>query len=497
MPTLGVGSRTQIAFVKEAAVGTTPANPKFTRFRNTGSSLGLDPKTVRSKEITPDGNVPDTTIVGQDVGGDVGIEWIGIAYRDVVESNLRTALQRSPERNGNSGTGSVTSVSGTAYTVDGTGGAFAANMLVRATGFSVSGNNQIGKLTGGSATTATIAASIEASPPATARLKQIGFEAASAGDVQAGASGLTSTTTNFTTLNLRPGQWVKIGGNALANQFGDVSAKTGAYLNNGYARISNSSAVTATACPLDIRPAGWTTDTATGKTIRVYYTDFAVNGTTVATLTVERQFQDISVYELFTGALANMMRVDAKLESILEGSFGFVALDQTQSGSRVAGASDLPVNTDDVLNTSSHIAVIMENGVALTTASNNIPYSFSLEAMANARVQKGLGSRKGFGIALGRFECKGKYEFLTGDTALVQKVINGTATSVMLAAVDVNGMGVLFDVPRAKFSGGKLTYDDVDSDLTAPLDWEGIKYTRPLDQSVYTLGVSFFEAIGA
>jgi hypothetical protein len=96
-----------------------------------------------------------------------------------------------------------------------------------------------------------------------------------------------------------------------------VSAATGNYLNNGYARVSTSVAITATALPLDIRPTGWAVDAGTGKTIRVYWTDFIKNGTVLKTYTFERYFADIGVYEYVRGAAIDMLALEAKPQSIL------------------------------------------------------------------------------------------------------------------------------------------------------------------------------------
>lgn len=67
-------SDTRLAFVPEAAWGTTPATPAFTNFRFTGENLQPAKETVRSNEIRPDRNVVDEILVGRSVSGNADFE---------------------------------------------------------------------------------------------------------------------------------------------------------------------------------------------------------------------------------------------------------------------------------------------------------------------------------------------------------------------------------------------------------------------------------------
>ena len=75
---------------------------------------------------------------------------------------------------------------------------------------------------------------------------------------------------DFTTLGLAVGQLVKIG-DASNAAYSFVTAA-----NNSYARIT---AIAATALTLDNLPTGWTTDSGTSKTIRVFTADYVRVGT--------------------------------------------------------------------------------------------------------------------------------------------------------------------------------------------------------------------------
>jgi len=119
--------------------------------------------------------------------------------------------------------GTPTAVTGTGYTVGSSASNYDGGAIVFAEGFTNAANNGVKVLTG------TTASSIQApgltsesSPPAEATVTKVGAQAG-AGDIGVLASGgdaeLTSTTLDFTTMGLIPGEWIFIGGDAAAEKF--------------------------------------------------------------------------------------------------------------------------------------------------------------------------------------------------------------------------------------------------------------------------------------
>lgn len=276
----------QIYYVEESTLGVTPNSPDMTRLRVTQESLKVDRTFVQSDEITGDRIVQEYINVGTAVSGGFGFELPYGAADPFFESAQLNTWTKSRERY-NAGTADsvitqVTASSDT-YTVA-TGAAFAQYMLVRASGFTNSGNNLLFVAQSGSNATSVIAPSSpgltdETAPPGAARLKQVGFQGPT-GDIVADSTGLTSTTLDFTTMGLTANQWVKIGGSAAGNKFGTAA-------NNTFVRVKD---FTANDLNFDYLPSGWSADTGTGKDIQVWVSDYLPTGSTLKSFTIEKVF---------------------------------------------------------------------------------------------------------------------------------------------------------------------------------------------------------------
>ncbi len=113
-------------------------------------------------------------------------------------------------------------------------------------------------------------------------MKVVGFMG-TAGDINATASGISSTTLDFTTVAaLVPGKWLKLGGAGSGNRFVTAALNT-------WVRLTK---VAAHALTFDNLPSGWAIETGTGLTIKVWFGDYIRNGVTATSGTVERGFLD-------------------------------------------------------------------------------------------------------------------------------------------------------------------------------------------------------------
>src|SRR6185369_10204563 len=147
---------------------------------------------------------------------------------------------------------------------------------VLASGFATPANNGLFVVSSSGSTTVVFPASsftAEASPPAAANIRVVGFQGASADLVADATSGnhLTSTALDFTTLGILPGMWAKIGGASAAFQLATAA-------DNDFVRILSAVAHSLT---LDRVPVGWGADSGTGKTLQVFLGDFLTNGSTL------------------------------------------------------------------------------------------------------------------------------------------------------------------------------------------------------------------------
>jgi tail tube protein len=488
-------NRTKLAYVREATFAVTPASPRFRELRITGTGLGARPLTTVSSELRADRQVTDVIRTGVEAGGDIPTEVSYGNTDDLIESVLAGAWALNPVRDNDGtadtqitdvavGTGVYTMLASAGTPVN--SGTFAVGHLVKASGFTNAANNQTARATAGGATSVTLGATTvaEPAPPATARLKAIGFEGAS-GDLVAVADGITSTALNFTTLGLTVGMWLKIGGNAVGQQYATAAL-------NGLVRVS---VIAATKLTFDRLPTGWTTDAGAGKTIRVFTSDIVKNGVVKHSYSVEQQYQDLDVpeFDYFTGQRVGSMTLDVGLQGILTASFGMVGADAvTGQTSRKAGATDVLAPTNDVMNTSSNIGTLSENGAAIIGP--NYVTAVSVSVDNGLRRRNAVGRLTAADVAYSRANITGRLTTYFGSSALRNKVLNGTASGFDFPIVDPDGTrAYVFDFPRIKYTEGSPENIALDQDRTVPLSFQALRHAT----LGYSMSVNRFEVYAA
>lgn len=469
-------NRTAVGIVEEALAtpGTTPATPAFENLRFKSSTFAYSAKSTTSNEIRADRQVPDLIRVGFEAGGDLPLEVSQGSVDTLIRGLLMSEWLFMPVRDNKSGT-IITAVSATAYTVNAAAGgasqvsqgAFVLGQLVRGTGFTNAGNNRIVRAAAGTSGTSIVitAGVVEGAPPATARLKTVGFQGAS-GDITATATGLASTALDFTTLGLRVGQWIKVGGTAAGERYATAA-------NNDWCRIQGP--ITATVLPLDNRPTGWAVDAGAAKTISCYVGDLLRNGTTERSYTIELQYQDITVpeYEYYRGMVVGALELDAAAQAILEGTFTFMGMTAQNTTTRFAGSTDVAAPTNSVMNTSSSVGRVSVGGAAVIGP--NFVMGLKLNVNNTLRRQNALGQLGSIGIGLGRVQVTGSMDLYYGNNAILTQIRNNTATSYSVLFSDPNGnAGYYLDIPQLKFSNGNPTIPGVDTDRMISAPFQGV-----------------------
>jgi hypothetical protein len=496
-------NRTAVRAVKETSFRVPPNNPAYQELRFNSESLTYAPTTEVSNEIDPTRQVKDLILTGFEASGDIATEYSLENLDMFMEGGFCNPWLRTPEvyngpgwEYGTSAT-RITAVSSTALTIAGssvlagsatnaTGASFVAGQLLRLSGF-VS-NNGLFPITAGAATSVTASGlTAEASPPASARAKVVGFQGAAADLVAStsGGSALTSTALNFTTLGLIVGQWVKISSEGGAYSFANAAA-------NGYCRVS---AIAANRLSFDITVGGWAADTGSGKTIRVYYGDTIRNGTTAVSYRIEKNYVlDAGVrYAYFRGMEVGTMAFSGDTRAVLTATLTFTGSDSTTfSATRDTGASTIPSSTGTVLDSSNSIPMLLEAG--LTLASPNFVSSFAFSLENSLRAQNAVGSPGAVGIGLGRSSFTGNLNTYFGDETLLNKLLTSTASSVTFQFRDTGTFkSEIWDAPRIKYSSGAPEVTGVDTDIFANLAFQGLRDV--LNNRDYTVMVSRFDYV--
>lgn len=445
-------NRTALAKVREVTFGVTPATPAFKAIRNTSSSLNANPRTIISEEIRADRQVTDLILVGLSAGGDIGGELSFLAHDDDFEEALQGTWSNQASITVVTTDIEISDMTATTITVSAGGTNFKLGMLASTTGFTTAANNKVARVASSTGTTIVFPAStytIEAAPiPVGASVKQVGFQGAAADIVATitGGNALTSTVLDFTTMGISPGEWVKIGGSVVGEQFATAA-------NNGYARVS---AVTATRLSFSIVPTGWSADTGTGKTISVFTGDFLSNASTKRSNTIERQYLDHAPvsYEYLRGMTLDSLLISLNQQAIVQLTKTYTGKDAVIQTTRFAGATDVASPTYDVMNTTADVGDLSIDGVTVTGPNFIMAATFQINN--NIRQQTGIGSLGAVGTGNGEFNVTGTLNTYFGDKTIYDKVLANTLTSVScrVGATDVNKPSYLIDCPSIKYSAG-------------------------------------------
>lgn len=497
-------NRMQLTFVRETTPGVVPDTPRMRKVRITGESLAFAPVFVESDEISDDRMTPDPIKTLQQSQGGVNFETSFPDDNSFISEVFRSAFFNSwvntPQFFNDGVADSVITDAGTTtdtFAVAAGGAAVAEGLLVRATGFTNTSNNQIFRAVAGSGTTIVgvgLNLTAEVAPPATAKLKVIGFQGA-AGDITALVDGLGSTDLDFTTLGLRPTMWLKVGGTLDSSQFAFLVTAGAKARRAGWGRIV---AISANKITMDNLPAGnksgvgaWTTDAGAGKTIKVFFGDQIKNGVTRSTMALERGFlgQAVPGYILNLGMQINTLTQDITSQDKIKGVATFTGLDGSASTTTLDPSPD-PVTKGQVMAANANVGRLGVNGSQLVGP--NWAKSFSWQINNNLRVIDSADSDAPVDINEGECEVTGSMNTIFGSLTEVQAFYAGTPRPIN-ARIAKNGQALIYQIPRATYrGGGNPAASGKNTDVMASFDW---KSSRDADTSAQIIAdrLEYFE----
>lgn len=459
-----------------SALGAAISSPRMRTLKHKGFNVRRKTQTTQSEALRSDRMDDDPIQDGFTVDGPVMFE---LAYptdnspeSDLYQSLMCSYWSNQPFRDNDGVADSViTDVSATVITVTSTGGAlpFVAGQLVYTTGFAVAGNNGLFKCTTGSATVPAFVGAglaVEAAPPAAARMKVVGFEGA-AGDITATATGLASTTLNFTTLGLVVGQSVKIGDLADGTTFAFLIALGAVARRGAAARIT---AISANALTLDNLPAGWAVDAGAAKTIRVFVGDTIKNGTLTIGGNFEEAYLDHSPvnYTHYEGCMASQGEFSFPKKGVASASFTMFGLRAVTSQTSVDAVPDAAI-TSSPISAKVGMTRLSENGVCL--AAPNYCESVTISINNNTTPTEGLTCGEDFGplgVLKGTFSVSVSMPTYFGDATFLTKLENGTLTNIFSRLVK-NNQALVFSLPRITFTEGALDESKKNAVMMLPL----------------------------
>lgn len=339
--------------------------------------------------------------------------------------------------------------------------AMAVGRLVFTRGFTTAANNGIHEVTGVPTTISTITTStlVDETPGNVdnATMEIAGHRAATADLVwTAATSTLSSTTLDFTTLGLSPGQVVHIGGLTSTNQFSEGVA---------YARIVS---IAANAIIFDkVSGTLAADDPGTGETIDLLYGAFIRNVTVTDSDFLEQSYQfELTLPNLGTAAAtrwqyaignyANQVTFNLPLADKATIEFGFVGTDTENPVTPQKSGAPTPVEVVEsvAFNTSADIAklrVEQTDETGLTTCFKSV----SLTLNNQVTPEKCLGSLGASELNTGTYLVDVEAQLLLTNEDVISAIRDNE--TVMFDFIIKNDDGAIaVDIPSMTLGGGDL-----------------------------------------
>lgn len=343
---------------------------------------------------------------------------------------------------------------------------------------------------------------VDETPPFNATISKVGTQA-SAGDVDVDVAGtfpaLTSTTLDFTSLGLIPGEWVFIGGDSVLLAFTNA-------VNNGYKRVRS---VTTNRLEFDKSSTTMVTEASTSETIQIFFGRVLKNESDPAlqnrqTVQLERSLgtpddaepSQIQA-EYLPGSVANEFALNIPTADKMTADLTFVSLNNTQiDGPTALKTGSRPTLVEsDAFNTSSDFNRIKMNIHSDTNENPDALFAFitdlTLTINNNVTPNKAVGVLGAFEVTAGQFIVSGSLTAYFSNVAAVQAVRDNSDVTVDFHLTKANA-GISVDIPLIALGEGRLNVEQ-DAPITLPLSLDaatGAKIDTALD---HTLLMVFFD----
>jgi hypothetical protein len=484
-------NRSTVRWAFETSQGVLPGTPDWILAEpNTEPDFGGDVTSMERDFINEDRQSLKGSVV--DVESGVNIT------QDFTVTNQRLLLQAfmcANERGAVAAATLTTITSGT--TINGTGmGGFAANDLVLLSNSGIAGADGLYLVASATASTVVVAAIVNGTIAAGARLEKVGIQCASA-DINVVISGVyasyTSTSTNFLTrLAPTPGQSVYVGGDVAAEQFVNAA-------NNGCKRVLS---VTATNLQVDKSHLDMIAETGTGKTIRFFTTAFLKNEQGVLLIDKFTQWErtlgapDDALpsqiqSEYVTGAGAAEYSLEAQPASKMTTTMRFLGKDhETRTGAVGVKSGNRPALPQaDAINTSSDPRRIRVSQVSATDEAPDPLWALTEDISFN--INNNLNRDLALGVIGAARFTKGKFQvtgsmtpYFTNVSILAAARANADVTADMFVAS--KNVGFAVDFPLMSLSKARAVVEK-DEAIKVPCDFvahSGEKLNSALDYTV-------------
>lgn len=326
---------------------------------------------------------------------------------------------------------------------------------------------------------------------------------ATSGDLTVTTAGnfatIESTTLDFTTLGLTPGEWIFVGGDTAATQFANEE-------NNGFKRVRS---ISENALVIDKSEVAMVDDAGTGKTIMLYLGRVLKNESDPS-LIKRRTYQlertlgsldglDPPQSEYLVGAVPSELVINVAQASIVTADYTFIATDAEQrtqaQGLKPGTRPDLV--SDDAFNSTSDLSRIR---LALAGTAEEAPdplFGFATEMTITINnslsANKALGKLGAFDVTAGNLVVSGTLTVYFSDIRAVSAVRNNEDITLDMAFVKDN-KGVVIDMPLIALGDGRPNVE-LDQAIMLPITADAAAGAKIDPALNHTILYTFFDQL--
>ncbi len=486
---------TGLRFEEEASIGTLPGSPEWKPLEpNSYADFGQQLTSVAREPITDTRQRKKGVSTDLDASGGFNMDLTQENAIQLASGYFFAAIRTKDE---------LTGITDTDTTLDdfqpaSGGDDYVADDLLWASGFDDAVNNGLHLVSGSpSATSIPVTTNLTTATVQDGTVRRVGFQFAS-GDAAIDDTGtlpaLDTSVKDMTAFGILPGEWVFIGGDLTAEQYGTAA-------NNGFARVLT---VTANVMTFDKTADTMVTDAGAGKTIRIYFADQILKNENSTSLITRKSFQiertlgapDDSLpseiqSEYLVGAVPSTMQLNVATADKLTADLAFVAQDMEQrTGATGVKSGSRPAVTEaDAFNTSSDVTRFKMSLVDATDANPSPLYAFVQEATItvdnNLTPNKAVANFGAFEITAGNFAVSGSLTAYFADIAAVSAVRNNSDVTLDMHIVKSNG-GISIDLPLVSLGDGRPNVES-NAPITLPITFDaasGAKVDSTLDHTL-------------
>lgn len=251
----------------------------------------------------------------------------------------------------------------------------------------------------------------------------------------------------------------------LANQWIHVTGFTGNTANNGYYKIAS---IVAGKLVLS---GGTVVDDAAGESVTISMGAQIVNGTTLSSWNIEKQFADLTnEYEIMTGAVNESFSVSVTPEQIVTCGFDFLAQDSVTASATTGDGSPTAAATNPIFNAIDDVVAILE-GYAAYGSTN-----FNLTVNNNLRSRLQIGQLGAISIGAGKCVVTGNISAYFTTPTVMDKFLNNTVSNLAIVLKESgSNNSYVIELPSVKYTNGRRVAGGTNSDIIANLDFTAYK----------------------